>query len=68
MLQELTDAVGIVGEVGVHLEHVVRTVLERVAEAVAVGRAQPHLARALDEMHAALARHPLTDGLGRAVG
>ena len=56
-LEEAGDDRRVVREVGVHLEHVLGAVLEGVAEAVPVGRAQPHLARALEQVDARLARH-----------
>src|SRR5262245_20121012 len=67
-LEERPDGVGVVGEVGVHLEDVLGPLIERVAEAVAVGRTQPQLARSLEQMDARRGGHPLLHDRGGAVG
>ena len=69
-LQEARHVVGVVREVGVHLEDVVVAPLQRPFESGDVGGAQPQLALALHQMQAAfhVAFHQAFHDVGRAVG
>src|SRR5262245_60965579 len=70
-LEELADGVGVVREVGVHLEHELGAVRERVAEPVPVRRAESELPRAPDQVDARRLRlprlHESRGPVGRAV-
>src|SRR2546429_260637 len=64
---KLRQARGIVREIGVHLDDVLRAALESVTKSRDVGRTEPHLARALDQMDPRLARHAGTHQITGAV-
>ena len=68
-LVEAFQVLGIVAEVGIHLEDIVVAGVERAAEALDVGRAETELAGTLGEQHAArILRHLLAHDGGSAVG
>jgi len=54
-------------EIGIHFHDIVKTVGQGVAEPGHIGRAEPQLSGALDEVHPGLGGHDLLDVFGGAV-
>ncbi len=59
---------GIVGEVGVHLHHIARAVVERVAKAGEVGRTDAVPSRAMEHLHPVVLDRETIGELAGAVG